>query len=72
MKGENNLNSKYSLWDISYVHYHKGSMFKKNRKANPRRCFLYKYDGYQLPIGLFHDFLTPQIINDLVSDALDE
>lgn len=71
-KGKNNPQAKYNLWDISSVHYRKYNMFRGGREPNPCKCFVFKYNGYRLPISYFHDFVTPQIINDLISDALDE
>ena len=70
MSGENNPRAKYTLWDISFVHYNKKDMFKNNRKMNPRKCFHLKYNGKQVPIGGFHDFVSVEIINELIQEAI--
>lgn len=62
---------KYTLWDNSSVRYDKKVMFNKGRTPNPCKCFDCKYNGYRLPIGGFIDFLTPEIINNLVKNTLE-
>lgn len=68
---KNNLHQvKYNLWNPSIVHFNKGAMFRGNPKFNPRKCFEYKYEGYRLPIGGFHDFVSVEIINELINNAI--
>lgn len=62
-------NEKYArIWDIEAVHYHKEKMFQHGREPNPCKCFSLKYKGRYVPIGYFHDFLTPKIINDIAKE----
>ena len=67
--GENNPNVKYSLWDITCVHYYKKDMYNNNREPNPCKCFGLKYNGKYVPIGHFHDFVSVEIINNLIEEA---
>ena len=68
--GENNPSAKYGdLWDITCVHYHKNEMFQYNRIPNPCKCFCLKYNGKDVPIGYFHDFVSVEIIADLIKKA---
>lgn len=69
-KGEKNHQSKYTLWDISKVKYVKGNMCYGNRTPNPCKCFRLEYCHKRIPIGYFIDFLTPQIIYDLIEEEL--
>ena len=66
MSGENNNQAKYNLWDISCVQYHKGHMFQHNREPNPCKCFGLKYNGKDINMGRFHDFVSVEIINNLI------
>ena len=68
--GENHPNAKYSLWDITCVHYNKQTMFQHNREPNPCKCFSLKYGGKDVPMGGFYDFLTVEIINGLIQEAI--
>lgn len=61
---------KYNMWNTSCCNYDKGVMFRNNSGDNPRKCFRYKYKCKNLPIGLFHDFVTCQIINSIVKEAV--
>lgn len=61
---------KYNMWDTSCSHYKKGVMFKDGCCSKLHKCFIYKYESYQLPIGLFHDFVTCQIIDSIVKEAV--
>lgn len=64
--GDNHPQSKYTLWNLDFCQYHKGIMYRKNRQPNPTKCFELRYKGHRVPIGGFHDFLTPQIIGELI------
>lgn len=56
--------AKYNnLWDVSRCHYQKS----KNRYNKSFSC---RYNGYRLPIGMFHDFLTCEIILDLIEKSI--
>ena len=70
--GENNPRAKYTLWDITKCHYDKSNMFRHgNDGKNPRRCFIFKYNGKILHIGSHLDFYTPELINDLINEFLE-
>ena len=61
--------AKYELWNASKVTYVKQAMFNKNPNLKYlRRCFIPRYEGYKLSIGLSHDFLTCEIISDLIKE----
>ena len=61
---------KYSLWNTKKCNYHKENMFANNRDGSaPCRCFQTKYDRTLLPIGLNMDFISCEIIHDLIVDA---
>ena len=63
--------SKYSLWDTYKCQYNRSVMFRNNREGlNPRRCFQTKYKGEYFPIGVNLDFISCEIIHDLISDAI--
>lgn len=66
MAGENNPMAKYNLWNINKVQYDKWAMFQGNREPNPCKCFYLKFDGKDVNIGGFIDFITPTIIHDLI------
>lgn len=68
--GEKHPHVIYNLWDVGCVHYYKGTMFQHNREPNPCKCFSVKYNGKNLNIGLFHDFVTPEIINDMIKEEI--
>lgn len=66
-KGKNNPMSKYTLWDNEKVCYNK---LNQRDPSKPYRCFITKYNGKSIPIGLNLDFLSCEVIYDLISDAL--
>lgn len=69
--GYDNGRAIYKLWDINYVGYNKYFMYKGGkRKPNPCACFRPRYKGYIIPIGLFHDFVSCEIINQLIKEAI--
>lgn len=59
-------------WDVSCVHYCKSDMLKDNGGNNPRKAFKVVYNGYNLPIGGFIDFVSPKIIGDLINEFIEE
>ena len=63
-------NSKYSLWNSNYVKYSKDKMHQHNREPNPCRCFYPKYEGYVIHIGYFHDFVSCEVISQLIEEAI--
>ena len=63
---EDKVQSPYTLWDASKVHYKKGNMIKKNREPNPSRCFALRYNGKDINIGGFLEFYSAELINDLI------
>ena len=70
----NHYNSRtsrvYFLWDTSFCRFKKKDMFHDNREPNPCKCFVYYYNNYGVAMGLFHDFVSVQIVNDLVQEAI--
>ena len=70
VSGENHPNAKYSLWDVTFVRYNKNILFQYNREPNPCKCFSLRYNGKYVPIGGFYDFLTVEIINELIQEAI--
>ena len=68
---ENNARSraKYTLWDILKTNYNKAIMFRNNKKGLlPRKCFYTRYRGKQVPLGVNYDFLTCEIISNLIKE----
>lgn len=63
-KGRNNSRSKYKMWNSAYVYYHKVRMCNDNNIL----CFYVKYKGRYVPIGLFCDFLSCEIIGELIDN----
>lgn len=64
------LNVKYTLWDNSRIAYSKRDMYRNNREPNPCCCFAVIYERYHLPIGVFYDFTSCEIINQLIEEAI--
>ena len=64
--------SKYTLWNDNISHYEKTTMFKQGNEEGlrPRKCFVYMFQSYYMPIGLFHDFISCEIINQLVDSFI--
>ena len=64
--------SKYTLWNDNISHYEKATMFKQGNEEGlrPRKCFVYMFQSYYMPIGLFHDFISCEIINQLVDSFI--
>lgn len=65
--GTNNPRSKYRLWDSSKCYFSKRDLFRsKKHLKNLLKVFMCKYKGYRVPIGYFHDFLSCEIISDII------
>lgn len=68
--GKNHPQSKYTLWDNTKCHYNKNAVHRRNRDiSKPCRCFVLKYNGKIIPIGLNFEFITCEIINQLIKEA---
>lgn len=66
--GKNNPKSKYTLWDNTKCHYNKTDMFKYNTEPRPRRIFSLKYNTKIIRIGGFLDFITCELLHDLIHE----
>lgn len=65
--GTKNPKSIYTLWDSSKCYFSKRDLVRsKNHVKNILRVFMCKYKGYRVPIGYFHDFLSCEIISDII------
>ena len=67
IRGNKNPNARYTLWDNQKVHYH-----KTRGKSDLSKCFLLKYEGKDINVGGFIDFVSPTLINEFIegSDTL--
>ena len=72
--GHNNNHSIYQLWQSNYCHFHRNVFFRNSNKKglNPRKAFYLSYKGKQLQIGAFIDFMTPNIIGELINQFVGE
>ena len=70
--GKNNPRAKYTIWDINCVKYEKSKMFKNDRTPNPCNCFSLRYKGKRIPMGVFLDFTSVELINDLIDKFIKE
>ena len=69
--GNNHPNNKYSLWKVEKCHYHKKNMFQGNRDGStPCKCFMTKYNGKDIPIGMNLDFTSCELIYDLIDEEV--
>ena len=59
-------NSKYTLWDSTYAILEKSRVNPKNTT----RCFKLNYKGFKMPIGLFNEWISCDIINELIEEAV--
>ena len=66
------IRAKYTLWDVSKCYYQINIMFNCDREPNPCSCFFVRYYGYYIPIGGFYDFLSCEIIGDLIDKYINE
>lgn len=75
-RGYSRFQIKYDLWDAQKVIYSKRDMFKRgNDGSKPLKCFRANSPiktkdkkTYRLPIGLFNEFISPQIIYDFCAN----
>ena len=68
--GRNNPNDKYIFWDSGKCYYNKDNIYRHNNGLKPVRCFAVKYNGYKIPCGYNLDFLSCELISDLVSEIV--
>lgn len=61
------INRVYYLWDANACRYDRKSQQNKNK---PYRCFKVYYNNCYVCIGMFHDFVTCEIINQLIEEAI--
>ena len=67
LKGNQNNPSKYSLWDIHQVRFKKDGFDESFPLKIVFRC---KYNNKELPIGQFNEFVSCEIINSLIVEAI--
>ena len=60
---------RYTLWNVHTCGYESYNMKRAN---NPCKCFRVIYNGKRVPIGMFHDFYSCQMINNLIEDFTKE
>lgn len=61
---------KYNMWNPSCCRYYKTKMLQYNGGDNPKKCFALKHKGKMVPIGLFNEFTSCQIIDSIVKEAV--
>ena len=66
-RGKNNPMSKYTLWDNEKCSYNK---VNQRDPSKPYRSFITKYNSKPIPIGNNLDFLTCEIIHDLIDEEV--
>lgn len=59
--------AKYNIWNINFVDYDKRAMFKNNGGNKPKKAFRLKYNKKGINIGGFIDFITPEIIGNIIA-----
>ena len=64
--GKNHPLSKYTLWDNRKCHFNRSDI----HGDSPIRCFATKYNGEKLPIGMNMDFVTCELIYDLIDEEV--
>lgn len=55
---------KYKLWNSKVCRYYNSS-----NRFETTKCFRYFYNNRYVPIGYFEDFVTVEIINELVEQV---
>lgn len=65
-KGMNHPRAKYTLWDNMKCYY---NCRDQTDKSKPYSCFVTKYRGKRIPIGTNLDFISCEIIHDLIDEA---
>lgn len=71
-KGNKHPQAKYTIWNINTTKYDKNAIFKNNGGDEPRKAFKLKYKRKNINIGGFIDFTTPEIIHDLICEAIED
>ena len=61
---------KYNMWNPSCYYYQKTKMFRCNGGNEPRKCFALKHKSKMVPIGYFNEFVSPEIIDSIVKEAV--
>ena len=69
-KGKNHHNAKYTIWDNTYINYQKTHMCKSGKEPKPLKCFQLKHKGKKIPIGLFNEWISIDIINDFIEEEV--
>lgn len=59
---------KYTLWNGTKVWYNITNMYQANREPNPCHCFHLRYDAKFIKVGTFIDFITPEMLYDIVKE----
>ena len=54
---------KYKMWNAKFCRYN-----NRNDRFDIKKPFYFFYNNKYVPIGTFHDFVTIEIINNLVED----
>lgn len=62
---------KYTLWNAEKCLYEKYTMCRRNRTPNPCGCFRVKFNKYRIPMGRFYDFVSCELINQLIEEAIE-
>lgn len=70
--GKNNPTSKYTIWDNTKCQYNKTDMFKYKTEPRPRRVFVLKYNTKLIRIGGFLDFITCELLHDLIDKEVND
>lgn len=64
--GKNNPRAKYTLWDNTKCNYSKNDMFRHKTEPRPCKVFSLKYNTKIIHIGGFIDFITCELLHDLI------
>ncbi|MBO5476335.1 MAG: GIY-YIG nuclease family protein [Clostridia bacterium] len=68
--GKNNPKSKYTLWNNIKCHYDRRDMYKYKTEPRPRKVFKLKYNSKIIYIGGFLDFITCELLYDLINQEM--
>jgi hypothetical protein len=64
--GSNANNAKYTLWNSEHAILDK----RATNPIRPRRCFKFNYKGLKIPLGMFNEWISCEIINELIEEAI--
>lgn len=64
-RNKNYQTRKYKLWNAKVCRYN-----NRNDRFENGKCFKFFYNNRYVPIGLFEDFVTVEIINDFVIEQV--